>query len=56
MSTINFERNLKEVVVVQIGLMILNDETLSIISFISPKREIQMFDINRFEYRISLFA
>ena len=39
-----------------IGLMILNDETLSIISFISPKREIQMFDINRFEYRISLFA
>ena len=36
--------------------MILNDDTLSIISFISPKREIQMFDINRFEYRISLFA
>ena len=53
---LNFERNLKEVVVVQLGLMILNDETLSIISFISPKREIQMFDINRFEYRISLFA
>ena len=52
----NFERNLKEVVVAQIGLMILNDDTLSIISFISPKREIQMFDINRFEYRISLFA
>ena len=49
-SKLNFERNLKELVVVQIGLLILIDETLSIIC------HKQMFDINRFQYRISLFA
>ena len=38
----NFERNLKELVAVQIGLLILIDETLSIIC------HKQMFDINRF--------
>ena len=32
----NFERNLKGVVVVQIGLMILNDVTLSIIFYLNP--------------------
>ena len=53
---LNFERNSKDLLLLQIGLMILNDETLSTITFVSPQLEIQMFDIKRFKYRISLFA